>query len=99
MQDVKSELGVLIQGMFSPLPQTQVHSKETSQGEMLFLDTSAVKGDESLMGSLPACRVTPWADTITSLQLANNSPISTLLQILLKFLNSEKSHLQHLWRD
>lgn len=45
MQDVKSELGVLIQGMFSPLPQTQVHSKETSPGEMLFLDTSAVKGD------------------------------------------------------
>lgn len=54
MQDVKCELGVLIRGIFSQLPQTQVHSKETSLGEMLYLDTSAVKGDESLVRSLPA---------------------------------------------
>lgn len=57
---------------------------------MLYLDTSAVKGDECLMRSLPGCRATFWADIITSLQLAKQSPISTLLQILLKFLNSEK---------
>lgn len=53
MQDVKCELGVLIRGIFSQPPQTQVHSKETSLGEMLYLDTSAVKGDESLVRSLP----------------------------------------------
>lgn len=56
---------------------------------MLYLDTSAVKEDESLMRSLAACsHILGWHHYFIT--ACKQSPISPLLQILLKFLSSGK---------